>query len=70
MMMHNHTKFHEERLGGGEDMSGQVFPEDLDPLCNIDLEDSNLKLPHNILVCDGAPLHQIFVANGSKIQEI
>ena len=35
----------------------KIFPEDLDRHCDLDLENSNLKLLHNILACDDAPLY-------------
>ena len=45
LVMHHHTKFHEERLPGSSDV--RTKSEDIDPHCDLGLEDSNVKLPHN-----------------------
>ena len=36
-----------------------LFPEDLNPHCDLDFENSNPKLSHIILACD-APLYQVW----------
>ena len=48
--------------------SGQIFPEDLEPHCDLGLEDSNLKLSNNTLVCHDAPLCQIWLQKVQKFR--
>ena len=43
-------------------LTGQIiFPEDLNPRCDLDLENSNPKLPHNTLARDDAPMYQVWL---------
>ena len=58
-------------LSSSEDISsGQLFPDDLNPYCDFDIEDSNPKLAQNTPTCDDTPFIPNLVANGSNIQEI
>ena len=51
-------------------LSGQIFPAILNRHCVLDLEDSNPKLSHYTPPCDDAPLYQICLQTGLKVQEI
>ena len=44
MMMHQHTMFYQEMLSGSESEADKLYPEDLNPQCDLDLEDNNQKL--------------------------
>ena len=55
---------------GSEDArtNNEIFPEDLNPHCDLDLEHSNHKLAHNPPAHDDAPLHQIWLQKVTKIR--
>ena len=41
--------------------SGQIFPEDLNPHCDSELEEKNQKISHNTLAHYDAPLNQVWL---------
>ena len=45
----------------------KIFPEDFNPHCDLDLEDSNQKLPQN--AHDDAPLYHVWLQKVQKIQK-
>ena len=65
-MMHHHTKFHEERLSGSEDVIRTNINCGLNPhLRHNDLEDSKPKNCHRALkLGDDGPLYQYFDVKG------
>ena len=61
MMMHNHTKFHEERLSSGEDIVRTNILWGFGPSLRPwpwRQPSKNVKLSHSTLVCDNAHLYQ------------
>ena len=49
-------------------LSGQIFPEDLNPHCELDLEDNNPNLSHDTPNHDDAPLYQIWLQKVKKFR--
>ena len=69
IVIHLHTKSFIKKVSAVQKLSSrQLFPDDLPPYCDLDLEDSNLKLLCNTAARDDAPLYQIRLQKVEKFR--